>query len=82
MRVKKTYPYEEFDVFCRNCKRTIVVEGPEDLTKEDQDGKEMFCLICPVCEREISFDGIIGHTLTSQFRNLVKPKKQKPTGKL
>lgn len=78
MRVKKTYPYEEFDVFCRSCKKIIVVEGPEDLTKENQDGEEMFCLICPVCGREILFDGIIGHTLTPQFRELVKPKnKQK-----
>ena len=74
MRVKKPYPYMEFDVFCRNCEKTIVVEGPEDLTKEIQDGEEMFCLVCPVCGNEIKFDGIMGYTLPPEFRELVKPK--------
>ena len=74
MRVKKPYPYFEFDVFCHKCEKTIIVEGPEDLTKEIQDGEEMFCLICPVCGKEIKFDGIMGYTLPPEFRELVKPK--------
>jgi len=79
MRVKKPYPYMEFDVFCRNCEKTIVVEGPEDLTKEIQDGEEIFCLICPACGNEIKFDEIMGYTLNPEFRELIKPKNTTPT---
>ena len=74
MRVKKPYPYEEFDVFCSNCKHTIVVEGPEDLSKYEQDGEEIFCLICPVCDNVIKFDGIMGHTLNKKFRESVRTR--------
>ena len=79
MRVRKPYPYMEFDVFCHNCEKTIVVEGPEDLTKEIQDDEEMFCLVCPVCGNEIKFDGIMGYTLNPEFRELVKHKNTIPT---
>ena len=77
MRIKKNVPYDwEFDVFCRDCKNVIVVEEPEDLQKEVKDGQEMFCLICPVCGCEIWFDGIMGHTLSSDFRKRVQTKKK------
>lgn len=75
MRIKKT-PYDwEFDVWCRDCEKVITVEGPEDLQKEVKDGQEMFCLICPVCGREIWFDGTMGHTLSLDFKKQVKTKK-------
>ena len=77
MRIKKNVPYDwEFDVFCRDCKNVIVVEEPEDLQKEVKDGEEMFCLICPVCGREIWFDGIMGHTLNPDFRKQVQTKEK------
>lgn len=76
MRVKKPYPYEEFDVFCHNCKKTIVVEGPEDLTKDEQNGAEFFYLVCPECGNEIRFSGLTGYRINPEFRKLVKQKSK------
>lgn len=77
MRVKKS-KYSEFEVYCQNCKNTIIVEGPEDFKKELQDGEEMFSLTCPVCGREIWFDGIVGYTLELDFRKEVKFTTKNP----
>lgn len=77
MRVKKS-KYSEFELYCRDCKNTIIVEGPEDLKKELQDGREMFCLTWPVCGREIWFDGIRGYTLELGFRKEVKFTSKSP----
>ena len=74
MRIKKN-SYDEFDVFCHGCEKTIIVEGPEDLSKEEKNEQEMFCLTCPVCGREIWFDGIFGFTLSPAYRAQVKNKK-------
>lgn len=73
MRVKENV--REFDVFCRSCKKVIIVERPEDLQKEVKNGQEMFCLICPVCGYQILFDGIIGDTLSPEFRKQVQTKE-------
>ena len=74
MRVKKSN--WEFDVWCRNCKTVITVEGPDDLQKEIRDGQEMFCLTCPVCGHEVWFDGICGYSLSPDFIKQVKPRKK------
>lgn len=74
----KNLPYGwEFDVWCNNCQKIITVEGPKDLQKEILPGEKhpIFCLICPLCGREIRFDGIVGHTLSPEFISRVKEKK-------
>jgi hypothetical protein len=75
-KIKNT-PYGwEFDVWCKDCKKVITVEGPEDLRKETIPGEKhpMFCLVCPSCKREIRFDGIVGHTLSPEFISQVQDK--------
>lgn len=76
MRVKKK-PYDwEVEVFCKDCQNVIIVEGPEELYKEIQSGREMFGFVCPVCGREIWFDGIKGLSLSRKFRNQIPFKKK------
>ncbi|MBR3003119.1 MAG: hypothetical protein IKF38_06165 [Clostridia bacterium] len=64
---------DEYEVWCRNCKKTIIFDSPEDLKKDEPS--ELYCVICPLCEREIWFDGIVGHTLEPNFAKQVKPRK-------
>ena len=75
MRIKNSI-YNEFEVWCRKCKKVIIVEGPEDLQKEIKDEEEIFCLICPECGHEICFDGVFGHMLSTEFKKQVKMKKR------
>ncbi len=72
MRIKK-FPYDwEFDVFCRQCKKIIVVEEPKDLTKLEEDRITKFHLVCPNCANEIWFDNLTGHRINPDFIKQVK----------
>lgn len=76
-RIKSAPVGCKLDVWCRDCRKVITVEEPQDLHKQVRPGDEhpMFCLTCPDCGREIWLDGIIGHALSQGFIDQAKTQE-------
>ena len=61
---------QEYEVWCKDCQKTIVYDSPRDLRKKystDFENNPMFRIICPRCRRKIWFDNTDGITMDPSF---------------
>jgi len=60
---------DEYNVRCENCKRILIFDSPEDLIKADDN---MYCIVCPLCKKEIWFNGILDTFMNPNFTEKIK----------
>lgn len=72
---------EEYTVWCENCKKTLIFDSPEDLIKAENN---MYCIVCPLCKKEIWFNGLLDTIMNPIFTEKIKnadKNQQKVAGK-
>ena len=63
IRVKAQHEYE---VRCKNCKKTLIFDSPEDLIKKENPDHPIYCIVCPLCGQKIIVNEIIDSDFIKQ----------------